>query len=149
MSDESQQHSAAEIGPAALANAAHKFVRFLFGLPGLAFGFGLLSFAIGIGLTDLAADAFWPRHNNAEWIRLAGGISALVVFVSVIKWHSRWTWPQILAVIVLFPVVELLLALAACWMLGPEPDPLLLLCIVLSPALALGGAAWMLRRRAS
>jgi hypothetical protein len=79
MSDEPKRQSLAWTGRIAAAYAAHQSVRFLFGIAGLAFGGALLSLAIGTGLTDVALDAFWPYCNNVAWIRLAGGVAALLV----------------------------------------------------------------------
>jgi hypothetical protein len=142
MSDEAKKQSRSWIG-----QGAHKFVRFSFGLPGLAFGFALLSFAIGLGLTDVALDAFCPESNDVGWIHLAGGVAALVIFLSAIKWRSRWSWPQVLLAIALFPVIILLWGFGITWALDPRPNPILRLCLGLSPAIAFGGAACILGGR--
>ncbi len=89
MRDEPKTQPWARIGPTGVEYAAHKSVRFLIGIPGLAVSGGLLSFAIGLGLTDVALDAFWPQSNNVIWIRLAGGGTALIAFLSAVKWRSR------------------------------------------------------------
>jgi hypothetical protein len=142
MSDEAKQQSRSWIGP-----GAHKFLRFSFGLPRLAFGFALLSFVVGLGLTDAALDAFCPQCNNVGWIRLAGGVAALIAFIPAIKWRSRWSWPQILAAISLFPVLILLWGFGITWILQPDPNPIRSFCLGLFPAIALGGAAGILGGR--
>jgi hypothetical protein len=113
----------------------------------LAFGFALLSFAVGLGLTDVALDAFWPQCNEVGWIRLAGGVAALTGYISAIKWRSRWSWPQILVAISLFPVICLLWGFGITWILDPAQNPIRSLCLGLSPAIAFGGAAWILGGR--
>jgi hypothetical protein len=147
MSDEPQKRSPSSIGRTAVTDVAHKFLRLLFGLPSLAFGFALLSFAIGLGLTDAALDAFCPQCNNVGWIRLAGGVSALSGYIAAIKWRSRWSWPQILAAISLFPVLALLWGFGITWILDPSPNPIRSLCLGLPLAIALGGAAGILGGR--
>jgi hypothetical protein len=150
MSHEPQQQSWAWNRRIPVAGAAHMIPRFLFGMAGLAFGGGLLSFVVGIGLTDAALDAFWPQCNSAAWMRLAGGVAALIVFLSVIKWRSRWSWPQILLAIALVPVISILWSIlwtfGAFWIFDPRADPILRWCC-LSLAIAFGGAVWMLSRR--
>jgi hypothetical protein len=147
MSDEPIRQPLAWSGRAVAAYAAHQSVHFLFGIAGLAFGGALLSFAIGIGLTDVALDAFWPYCNNVTWIRLAGGVPALLVFLSAVKWRSRWSWPQFLVAISLFPVNVLLWACALTWIFDPRPNPIRPLCVGLALAIALGVAGAMLIRR--
>jgi hypothetical protein len=121
MSDEPQKQSWAWNGRTTVADAAHMILRFLFGMAGLAFGGALLSFVVGLGLTEAAVDAFWPQCNNAAWMRLAGGVAALIVFLSAIKWRSRWSWPQMLVAISLVPVIILLRAFVIHWIFDPHP----------------------------
>jgi hypothetical protein len=147
MSDEPKRQSLAWTGRAAAAYAAHQSVRFLFGIAGLAFGGAILSLAIGIGLTDVALDAFWPYRNNVAWIRVAGGVAALLVFLSAVKWRSRWSWPQFLVAISLFPINVLLWACAITWIFDPHPNPIRPLCDGLALAIALGVAGGILVRR--
>lgn len=146
MSDEAIKQSP-RMGQSAVAYGAHKILRFSFGLPRLAFGGALLSFIAGLGLTDVALDAFWPQHSNVGWIRFAGGATAFVIFLSAIKWGNRWTWPQVLVAIALFPVIFLLWGFGINWIFDPRPDPIRSLCLGLSPVIAFGGAAWILGRR--
>jgi hypothetical protein len=90
-------------------------------MAGLAFAGGLLSFVVGLGMTDVALDAFWPQCHSAAWTRLAGGVGALIVFLSAVKWRSRWSWPQFLVVISLVPVIFLLRAFVIHWIFDPHP----------------------------
>lgn len=150
MIDEPQQQSWAWNGRAPVADAAHMIRRFLFGMAGLAFGGGLLSFVVGLGLADAALDAFWPQCNGAAWMRLAGGVAALSVFLSAIKWRSRWSWPQILVAIAIGSIISILWAFfwvfVASWISDPRADPILRwYCLFL--AITFGGAVWMLSRR--
>jgi len=147
MSDEPKKRSRAWNGRTGVASAAHQSVRFLFGMPRLAFAGGLLSFAIGLGLTDVALDAFWPQCNDVAWIRLAGGVAALIVFLSAVKWRSRWSWPQVLVAMSLLPVIALLWGVGITWILDSRLDVMHRLCVGLTPAIAFGSAVWILRRR--
>ena len=148
MSDEPNELPQEPIGPTDVASAAHTIVRFSFGMPSLALSGALLSFVIGIGLTDVAADFLWPGGNNAGWIRLAGGVAALVAFFSAIKWRSRWSWPKIVVAIVLFPVLVLAWAFSIYWLSDPRPDPIRQSCIAILAVIVLcGTAAWIVNRR--
>ena len=61
-------------------------ISVLFGADGMLYlSGGLLSFVVGLGLTDVAAESFWPRYNNQFWIRAAGGLATLVVFLSSVE----------------------------------------------------------------
>jgi hypothetical protein len=54
-----------------------------------------------------------------------------------------WSWPQFLVAISLFPVSF------GVWLVGfdsvfdPHPNPVLRLCLGLAPAIAFGGAVWI------
>jgi hypothetical protein len=146
MGDEPKQPSREWIGTA-VASAVHKMLRLLFGTTRLAFTGALLSFVVGLGLTDVALDAFWLQRNDVVWVRLSGGLVALGVFLSVIKWRSGWSWPQFLVAIPLYLACLLLAACALNWIFAPRPDPIRDLCVAIVSAIAFGGAAWILVRR--
>jgi hypothetical protein len=129
MSDEPKERSRLWTTPIDVAAVAHKFLRFSFGVPGLAYAGGLLSFVAGLGLTDAALDAFWPQWNSVGGIRpaggvgvggirLAGGVAAFAIFLSAIKWRRRMSWPQVLVAISLFPVIYLVWAFGISLALG-------------------------------
>jgi hypothetical protein len=164
MSDESKERSlwTTRID---VASVAHKFLRFSFGMPGLAFSGGLLSFVAGLGLTDAALDAFWPQWNSVDGIRLAGGVgaggirlaggvAAFAIFLSAIKWRNRLSWPQVLVAISLFPVIflvwfciSLALWFGSICIFDRRPDPAVDLRLAVLLMIAFGGAVWILGRR--
>ena len=118
MSDEPKERSRLWTTPIDVAAVAHKFLRFSFGVPRLAYAGGLLSFVAGLGLTDAALDAFWPQWSSVGGIRLAGGVAAFAIFLSAIKWRRRMSWPQVLVAISLFPVIYLVWAFGISLALG-------------------------------
>jgi hypothetical protein len=146
MSDEPKRRSR-EWLKTDVAPTAHRIARLSFGTAGLAFSGALLSFIIGLGLTDAALDACWPQCDIVAWLRLAGGLFALCLFLSAIIWRSSWSWRQVLVAVPLTFVSILLLGLATRLILDPRLDPILMLCRAFVLAIALIGALWILSRR--
>jgi hypothetical protein len=60
-------------------------VTTLFGMEGLSISFGIMSFLAGLGLTDVTLDVFGLQWNYPTWIRLAGGVASLVVYLLALK----------------------------------------------------------------
>jgi hypothetical protein len=146
MSDEPKKRSWAWL-KTDVAPTAHRIARLSFGTAGFAFSGALLSFIIGLGLTDAALDAFWPQCDIVAWLRLAGGLFALCLFLSAILWRSSWSWRQVLVTVPLAFVSIFLLGLATRVILDPRLDPILILCRGFVFAIALSGALGILGRR--
>jgi hypothetical protein len=60
-------------------------VTTMYGMEGLSISLGFLSFLAGLGLTDVTLDVFGLQWNYPTWIRLAGGVASLVVYLLALK----------------------------------------------------------------
>jgi hypothetical protein len=80
----------------------------------------VLSFDLGVCATEAIVETFWPRWDNVIWIRVAGGIAALVVLAFGIKVAAGTQWGRrvirfVLRALVFYPV-SLLVALSCAWL---------------------------------